>query len=224
MWYSSTMKKENTHLFAYYPAFLDLQGKRCVVIGAGEVALRKIKTLVGCGAKVTVISPRIHLRVSRLAEAGLVELQRRAYRTGDLKNAAVVISAANRREINELVAEEARKRRILINVVDDPARSGFIVPSFFRRGGLTVAVSTSGMSPALARKIRTKLEADFGAEYVSLLNLLEEIRSQLRKKKVKADPEVWQKALDLDRLIEMVRNNRMEEAKRVLLRKLKASP
>ena len=177
--------------------------------------------LLDCEAKVTVISPTVRTEVSQLAKAGFVELQRRSYRRGDLKKAAVVISATNNTKINQAVEEEARRRGILINVVDDPGRSDFIVPSFFRRGGLTIAISTSGMSPALARKIRATLEGNFGQEYASLLNLVEEIRSELKEKKVKVGAGVWQKALDLDRLIDLVREGRREKAKSMLLRKLK---
>ena len=216
------MKSNKREPTTYCPIFLNLQGKHCVVVGAGEVALRKIRMLLDCGAKVTVISPTVRTEVSQLAKSGYVELRRRSYRTGDLKKAAVVISATNRRKINRAVVEEARRPGILINVVDDPGRSDFIVPSFFRRGGLTIAISTSGISPALARKIRMKLEADFGAEYVSVLNLVEQIRSQLKKKKVRVWAGTWQKALDLDRLIDLVREGRTEEAKSMLLRKLKA--
>lgn len=219
--YSSAMENKRGSPVAYYPAFLDLRGKQCVVIGAGEVALRKIRMLLDCGAKVTVVSPTACREVSRLAKAGAVELRRRSYRRGDLKSAAVVVSATNRRKINQAVEEEARRRRVLINVVDDPGRSDFIVPSFFRRGGLTIAVSTSGMSPALARKIRMKLEAEFGTAYVSLLELVEEIRSQLREKKIRVGAETWQKALDLDRLTNLIRQGQEEEAKKILLRELK---
>jgi len=216
------MENKGTGPIRYYPAFLNLRGKHCVVVGAGEVALRKIRMLLDCGAKVTVVSPTTCREVSGLAKAGAVELRRRSYRRGDLKSTALVVSATNRKGINQAVVEEARKKKVLINVVDDPGRSDFIVPSSLRRGGLTIAVSTSGMSPALARKIRMKLEADFGTAYVSLLELVEEIRSQLREKKMRVRAETWQKALDLDRLIDFVRNGRTEEAKEILLRNLKA--
>jgi precorrin-2 dehydrogenase/sirohydrochlorin ferrochelatase len=215
------MKNTRTKPMIYYPMFLNLEGKRCVVIGGGEIALRKIRMLLDCGARVTVVSPLVHPGLSRLAKAGFVELHRRSYRRGDLKKAAVVISATNKREINEAAGEEARRRGSLINVVDDPGRSDFIVPSFFRRGGLTIAISTSGMSPALARKIRSKLEGAFGQEYASLLDLVEEIRSELKEKKVKVGAGTWQKALELDRLIDLVREGRGGKAKSMLLRKLR---
>jgi siroheme synthase-like protein len=215
------MKSKKREPITYCPIFLDLREKHCVVVGAGEVAQRKIRMLLECGAKVKVISPTVRMGVSQLVKAGIVDLQQMAYRTGDLKNAAVVISATSRRGTNQAVEKEARRRGILINVVDDPGHSDFIVPSFFRRGGLTIAISTSGTSPALARRIRTKLEADFGAEYVSLLTLVEEVRSELKEKKVKVSAQAWQKALDLDGLIDLVRSRRTDKAKTMLLLRLK---
>jgi len=123
IWYSSAMENKKASPIRYYPAFLDLRGKHCVVVGAGEVALRKIRMLLDCGAKVTVVSPTACREVSRLAKAGALDLRRRSYRRGDLKSAVVVVSATNRRKINQAVVEEARRRGILINVVDDPGRS-----------------------------------------------------------------------------------------------------
>lgn len=216
------MKTERKKRSVYYPAFLDLEGKKCIVIGGGRVALRKIKMLRDCGAKVTVISPRIHAGVTRLAKAGGVRVVKRDYKSGDVRDAIIVVSATDDGKINEKVAGEAKKRGVLVNVADDPERSDFIVPSFLRRGGLTIAVSTSGISPALARKIRTKLEGIFGQEYASLLNLIEEIRSELKEKKVRVGAETWQEALDLDRLIDLVRTGQRNKVKAFLLGRLKA--
>ena len=204
----------------YCPVFLDLEGKKCVVIGGGQVALRKVRMLLGCGADITVISLAFHPNLSSLAENGAIRLIQRPYKTGDLRDAVLVISATGQRETNRKIAREAGKRGIWINVADDPKRSGFIVPSFFRRGGLTIAVSTSGMSPALARKIRTKLEQDFGEEYQRLLSLIEEVRSMVKQKKIRVSSDVWQEALDLDLLIGLVRKGQQEEAKKALMNRL----
>ena len=204
----------------YYPAFLDLNGKKCLVIGGGEVALRKIKTLLECEAKVTVISPVFQPDLSRLAKSRTVLLIRRSYRSGDLEGSAIVISATDDAKTNKRVSEEAKEKGVLVNVVDDPKRSDFIVPAIVRRGGLTIAVSTSGMSPALARKIRIKLEKEFGEEYASLVTLIEEVRSTLKRKGVKANAETWQEALDLDLLTELIRTGQKKKAKVVLLEAL----
>jgi siroheme synthase-like protein len=110
-----------------------------------------------------------------------------------------------------------------VNVADDPGKSDFISPSLFKRGSLTVAISTAGVSPALARKIRTKLEKSFGEEYASLLSLIGEVRSELREKKQRVGSEVWQEALDLDSLIRLVRSGQQKKAKGILLSKLESN-
>jgi siroheme synthase-like protein len=124
------------------------------------------------------------------------------------------------KEVNRKVADEAKKAGVLVNVADNPERSNFITPSFFKRGNLTIAVSTSGISPALARKIRTKLEKSFGEEYASLLSLIGEVRSKLKEEGYRASTETWQEALDLDFLIQLVRSGQRKKAKSILLTKL----
>jgi precorrin-2 dehydrogenase/sirohydrochlorin ferrochelatase len=214
------MKNKRTKFRTYYPVFLNLVGKKCVVIGGGEVALRKIRMLLDCGAKVAVVSPVFHPDLSLLAESRAIEVIQRTYEPEDLQGAVMLISATDDEKINQRVADEAKQRGVLINVVDDPARSDFIVPSYFRRGGLTIAVSTSGMSPALARKIRTKLEQDFGEEYASMLSLIEKVRSTLKDRGVTASADAWQETLDLDLLVDLVKRGREGEAKSILLEKL----
>jgi len=207
---------------AYYPIFLNVNVKRCVVVGGGKVALRKVKMLLECGAKVTVISPALHQDLVRLAQGKAIRLIERDYESGDLDGAVVVIAATDVEEVNRSVAHEAKKRGIFVNVVDDPGESDFIVPSFLRRGDLTIAISTGGTSPALAKKIRTKLEQDFGKEYTLLLPLIGEVRSTLKEKKIKVREEAWQEVLDLDSLIRLIQNSQRERAKTLLLSKLKA--
>ncbi len=204
----------------YYPAFLKIHGKRCVVIGGGAVALRKTKMLLDFGADVTVISPTLSPGLERLAEAGTVRLVRREYETGDLKDVVIAIAATDARETNQRVADEAREQGVLVNVVDDPEKSDFIIPSFFRRGGLTIAVSTGGASPALARKIRTRLEGILGEESALLLSIVADVRSALKERGIMVSADAWQQALDLDLLIELVRARQPEEARALLLRKL----
>lgn len=205
---------------AYYPSFLNIQGKRCVVIGGGKVALRKIKALLDCGTNVTVVSPALHRDLAQLAEAGTISLIHRDYKAGDLKDAFIAIAATTETETNKRVAMEAKRRGILVNVVDDLEQSDFIVPSCLRRGELTIAVSTAGKSPALARKIRTRLEQDLGEEYTSLVALISEVRSELRQQGITVNKNAWQKALDLDSLIEMLCAGQNEKAKATLLNNL----
>ncbi|NWF93038.1 MAG: bifunctional precorrin-2 dehydrogenase/sirohydrochlorin ferrochelatase, partial [Syntrophaceae bacterium] len=171
------MNKKASNKNVYYPVFLNIRGKRCAVIGGGKVALRKVKRLLECGADVTVISPRPRLEITGLFAKRAIRLIQREYKLQDLEKAAIVIACTDDKKLNRKVAGEAKKRKLLVNVADDPESSDFIIPSSFRRGGLTVAVSTSGVSPALARKIRTKLQKSFGEEYASLLSLVGEVRS-----------------------------------------------
>jgi siroheme synthase-like protein len=214
------MKNKDSKPPVYYPIFLNVQGKKCVVVGGGQVALRKVKILLDGGANVFVISPTPHPEIKKLSKRKAIHLIQRDYKAGDLKDAVVALACTDLKEVNRKVAEEAKKAEVLVNVADDPERSDFITPSFFKRGNLTVAVSTAGVSPALARKIRTKLEKSFGEEYASLLSLIGEVRSTLRKKGYRVGTEAWQEALDLDLLIQLVRSGHRKEAKAILLTKL----
>jgi siroheme synthase-like protein len=215
------MNKKTSKRIVYYPVSLNIQGKRCVVIGGGKVALRKIKMLLDCGANVSVISPKPHPDIAKLSKERAIHLIQRDYESQDLKGAVIAIVCTDVKEVNRKVADEAKKAGILVNVADDPEPSDFIIPAFFRRGNLTLAVSTSGVSPALARKIRTKLEKSFGEEYASLLSLIGEVRSTLKEKGYIVDAEAWQEALDIDLLIQLVRSGQRKKAKAVLLSKLK---
>lgn len=207
----------------YYPIFLNIRGKKCLVVGGGKVASRKVQTLLGHGADVEVVSPTLCPELNRLAKDGVIRIQQRDYRAKDLHYALIAVAATNDAKINESVAAEARRRGILVNVVDDPQHSDFIVPSYFRRGGVIVAVSTSGRSPALARKIRSELEKDFKAEYAQLALIADEVRSELKQHGVTADSNVWQEVLSLNSLIELLRQGRSQEAKEIMLAKLKAT-
>ena len=216
------MKSKQIKPPIYYPIFLNIQGKRCVVIGGGKVALRKVKMLLDCGANVSVISPKPHPDMAKLSKERAIHLIQRDYEARDLKEAVIAIACTDVKEVNRKVADEAKKAGILVNVADDPEPSDFIIPAFFRRGNLTLAVSTSGVSPALARKIRMKLEKSFGEEYASLLSLIGEVRSTLKEKVYIVDVEAWQEALDLDLLIQLVRSGQRKKAKVILLSKLEA--
>ena len=216
------MKKRKSNTSVYYPIMLNIQGEKCVIVGGGKVALRKAKMLLECGAKVTVISPALHQDLVRLAQDKAIRLIKRDYKPGDLDGTVIVIAATDAEEINRSVAHEAKKRGILVNVVDDPGESDFIVPSFLRRGDLTIAISTGGTSPALAKKIRTKLEQDFGKEYGLLLPLIGEVRSTVKEKEIMLREEAWQQVLDLDSLIRLIQKGQREKAKSLLLNKIKA--
>ena len=163
----------------YYPIALDVRGKTCLVVGGGEVALRKARSLVEAGAEVTVIAPAIH---PQLRSLGGVELQERAWRDGDLHGAFLVVVATDDVVTNRAVAQDAADFGCLVNVVDCPALSNFIVPATLQRGDLQIAVSTGGASPALARRVREKLEAVFGEEYAEFVAALADLRKEVFEK------------------------------------------
>lgn len=201
----------------YYPVFFNIEGKRCVVVGGGQVASRKVKTLLDFGAKIDVISPEICTELVELRENQRIRVFQRQYQPGDLSGAFLAIVATDNSETNYQVANEGRSQRVPVNVVDNAENSDFILPSLVRRGDVTIAISTAGRSPALARKIRTRLEKDFGEEYAALVQLIDEIRCELKQRGIKIDNETWQEALELDLLAGLVRQGQPEKA-RVLLR------
>lgn len=201
----------------YYPVFLNVFGKRCVVVGGSKVALRKVKVLLDHGANVEVVSPVLCPELSQLAKAKTISVLRKDYEPGDLRGAFIAIAATAESNTNKKIADEARQQKILVNVVDNLEQSDFIVPSHLQRGDLTIAVSTAGRSPALARKVRTRLEQNFGEEYTSLTDLVAEVRSELRMRAVIVSGDDWQQALDLDLLIELLRTGQQGKAKATLL-------
>ncbi len=203
----------------YYPAFLDMKNKRCVVIGGGHVALRKVNMLLDHEAKVTVISPDLCEELEQLGMHSVTLIQR-VYQAGDINGSFVVVAATDNQVINEQVAEEAKEKGILINVVDVPALSSFIVPSYLKRGNLTIAVSTSGKSPAMARRIRIKLENEFGPEYAELISIVEAIRSELKKKQITISADRWQQALEIESFVNLIRSGKQEQVKQVLMQTL----
>jgi len=212
--------KNHEQLNPYYPIFLNISGKRCVVVGGGQVAHRKIRTLLEHNADVQVISPDLCPELGQLAESGKIEVLHRDYRAGDLRKAFIAVAATNDSDINLEIVKEARKNAVLVNIVDDAENSDFILPSHIHRGDLTIAISTAGKSPALTRKIKNKLEEDFGDEYASLTLLINEVRTEIKRQGIKVSSDDWEEALDLDLLLNQVRSGNNEKAKAILLSNL----
>ncbi len=163
----------------YYPVFLDLQDVPCLVIGGGQVGERKVKTLQSCGAEVYLISRELTPYLDEQVRQERIILLAPAYETQYLKDKFLIIGATDDLDLNRRIGREARGRGILCNIADDPQDCNFILPSLVCRGDLTVAVSTSGASPALAKKIRQALEREFPESYGGYLELLGHIRSQV---------------------------------------------
>jgi len=154
----------------YFPAFLDLRGRRCLVVGGGRIAERKVQGLLDCGARVVVVSPALVSGLARLATIGRIDHRARVFRKVDVLRCVLVIAATGVAAVDDAVAETARLHGALVNAVDRPARCGFIYGSVLRRGQLQIAVSTGGRAPALAREIRRRLEAVIGVEYAALVD------------------------------------------------------
>jgi len=199
----------------FYPAFLNLKGKKVVVIGGGKVAERKIFALLKAGAHVTVISPKITKRIEREKRKRRVRHISRKYKRGDQKNAVLVIAATDSQDINQQASREAP---CLVNVVDSPAHCNFIVPSVIKRGPLTIAVSTSGISPALSSSIRSELEELYGPEFAQYLELLEKIRRKvMREIPYKKERAEFLKSIASEKLVKILRQKGFKEVKKMLL-------
>jgi precorrin-2 dehydrogenase len=184
----------------YYPMMVDLTGRRCLVVGGGPVAERKVALLLEFGAAVEVVSPAVTARLAALAEAGRIRLRRRPVRNADMTGVFLVVAATDDPQVNGRVGERARVGGGLVNVVDDPEACSFLVPSVVRRGDLTIAISTGGGSPALAKKLRQRLEQTIGPEYEEFLAALRELR--LRAQRSIADPKerqaMFRRAIESD--------------------------
>ena len=162
-----------------FPMMLDLAGRRCVVIGAGAIGEGKIQGLLATRAKLTVLAPEATSAVRQWARQGLIDFIQRAFEPGDLDGAFLVVAATSSAEVNHRIHDEARRRGVLCNVVDDPEHCDFFYPAVVRRGALQIAISTSGVSPAFARRLRQRLEAQFGEEYGAWLDRVARRREEV---------------------------------------------
>ena len=199
---------------AYYPLFADLRTRPCVVVGGGMVAQRKVMMLLRCGARVTVISPTLTRRLAAHARAGRIRAVLRTFRPSDLRGAWLVYAATNQAGINTRVFRAASARRIFTNVVDQKPLCSFIAPAIFQRGPLTIAVSTGGASPTLAKRLRRELGRTIGTEYVPMLRLLAELRDVAKR----TLPSYRDRMRYFDRVVsgrafELVRAGRYRQAK-----------
>ncbi len=207
----------------FYPAFLDLRGRPCVVVGAGEVAGRKVAGLIDAGARVTVIAAEATAELAQLASDGAIVWARRGYRVGDLAGARLVIAATDDPEVNRAVAEEAEASNIPFNAVDNLELSTFITPAVVTRGDLVVAVSTGGRSPSMARKVRERIERELPLEYAALLDVVAEVRMALFAQGLRPSAERWSTALSED-AFELVRAGNVDGARARLLETLMVEP
>ena len=196
-----------------YPMNMEIKNERCVVLGGGHVALRKIKTLLAAEAEIVVIAPEVEEDVAALADEGKISYNRAAYERGDLLGAKLVICATNDEDVNRAAIDEARSLGILVNAPKEPHLSDFSVPASIRRGSLLVTVSTGDMSPALSRLIREKLEDDFPESFSEWLEILHVIREEVKEKlpTSRERENFWRQAMD-ENILSLVREGKIKQA------------
>jgi siroheme synthase-like protein len=207
----------------YYPIFLDLTGRRCVVVGGGAVAEGKVRGLLAANATIALVAPQLTPALRDLVASEQIRHREGEYDASDLEDADLCLVATDDGAINARVAADARTRRILVNAADDPANCDFILPAVVRSGSVVVAASTGGASPALARRLREDLTAFLDEGYGPLGDLLGAVRSEVRAAGQRIDPEAWQKAIDA-RLRTLVAQGRIEDARNRLRKALGIEP
>lgn len=167
-------------ILKYYPLFFNITGKKCVVIGGGEVAARKVARLLDCAAEVYIVSPQLSPELVKLKTCNNIKHIADNYNARYLAGAVLIIGATDDEKTNAAISSDARNLGVPVNIVDDPQKCDFILPSVIERGDLTIAVSTGGKSPALARRLREELAKKYGGEYEILLKILGNMRRQLK--------------------------------------------
>jgi siroheme synthase-like protein len=198
-----------------YPVNLVVAGKRCVVVGAGRIAARKIDALLAAGAAVEVVAPSVGDAVRTWADAGALILVERAFAPSDLDGAWLATAATGDADVDAAVFAAGEARRVWVNSADDPAHCSFTLMSVVRRGDLVVTVGTGGRSPALATFLRRRLDAEIGPEYVTLLDVLAEAREALQAAGRSTEDPDWQQALDSG-MLDLIRAGRVDDAKELL--------
>jgi siroheme synthase-like protein len=203
----------------FYPVMLDLRDREVVVVGGGAVAERKVREMIEAGARVRVISPDVTPALAQLGAEGRIVVCRKPFDAADLEGAWLVIGATPDAAVNRAVAEEAARRRLFCNIVDQTTLCSFLVPAVVRRGAVTIAISTGGMSPALAVRLKHEVAAHIGPEYGALATLLGRMRSQIQK----LIPDPKRRALCFRRLVasnllDLLRVGRTREAERLAWR------
>jgi len=199
----------------YYPIYLDLRGRPCLVIGGDREALRKALGLLESEARVTLIAQKTVRDLAVLADDGRITWQQRAYREGDLQGVFLAIASPEVSGQFEAIYQEALARGVLVNCMDDPARCVWIAPSIIRRGDVTIAMSTGGRSPAYARWLRANLEEVLPEEFLALGELMMELRDDFRRDRLHVrDAERWQVPLD-HQVVRLLADGKREEAKAV---------
>ena len=204
---------------AYYPVYLNLTGKKCLVFGGGPISEDKIAKLQSSGAQITIVSPTVTPSLQAWAHRGDFQWQPREYQAGDLEGAFLSIAATNDRQVNHEIFQEAERLGVLMNVVDDPEQCTFIAPAIVQRGQVTLAISTGGASPALSRKLREALTEDPVLEWADLAGVLSLARKEVKKRGLTVDPQRWQCCITTE-LLRLAQSGHEDQALSSLLFRL----
>src|SRR6056297_1334418 len=201
----------------YYPVNLNINGRNCRVVGGGGVASRKVKSLLDCGAKVTVVSPAFAETLQKMADHPRVNLVQRPYAANDLDDMFLVIGATDDMALNRRINADAESRQMLCNIADVPEVCNFILPSMIRQGDFMLTISTSGKSPAFAKHLRRQLQDAYGPEYARFLNLMGAIRKRLLAEAhaPEAHKHLFKQLIE-NNLVDLIRQNDIKTINRVL--------
>jgi precorrin-2 dehydrogenase/sirohydrochlorin ferrochelatase len=201
----------------FYPVHLNISGMTCLVVGGGDVAERKVQKLLECGGRVVVVSRHLTTCLEDLKGEGRINHIPEEYRSHHMEGAFLVIGATDKDDVNREIYADAEKRNILVNIVDDPGKCRFYVPSVVRRGDLLISITTGGKSPTLAKRLRGKLEDEYGNEYKVLLHILGRVRGKMlaKHRSPEANKEIFEAILDTD-ILAHIRNGEWDAVKKII--------
>jgi precorrin-2 dehydrogenase/sirohydrochlorin ferrochelatase len=199
----------------YFPINLNIQGKKCLVVGGGRIAERRVLSLLECGADVTIVSPRVTPMLEKLLDKKRVKYKAKTYKPGDIKGAYIVIASTNDQDLNRQIGGQAKRVGALVNIVSNSSLSDFTVPGQLRRGNLLVTISTSGTSPALSKILKAKLESILGKEYEIFTNLLEAIRRKFLCFPTRKRQHIYSQVA-MSKIPELLREKKYKHAEREL--------
>lgn len=201
----------------YYPVYLDITNKRCIVVGGGDVAERKAERLLDFGARVTVVGKTLTPLLKSMKREGRIEHINADYDEAFIGDAFMVIGATDRDDINARISLDGKNKGILVNIVDDPEKCDFILPSILQQGDLSIAISTGGKSPALAKKLREKLENLYGPEYQVLLKVLGNLREKVVARGHSSDEnkQLFEAVIDSD-ILQHIKDKNWEHVKKII--------
>jgi len=201
----------------FYPVHLDISNMKCVVVGGGDVAERKVENLLECDGDVVVVAMDITARLESLKREGRIRHIPEEYRTDHIEGAFLVIGATDRDDVNGKVYLDAEERNMLVNIVDEPERCRFIVPSQVRQGDLLISLTTGGKSPALARRLRKELEGRYCREYQVLLDIMGRLRGRILARGESSDmnKKIFESVLDTD-ILERIREEDWDGVRNII--------